>query len=595
MSQGSGIEFESVDYHLGELLGPRATPEVRELVALLSRSARDGDSCLNLTHWAGREVDGARYSQALPAQGELERALAETGAVARAEGVELVADKGQPFVLDDGERLYLRRFYQAECEVAKHFLRLASARSRDVDLGAERLDAERLDAYFAPSAEPDLQRRAVEAALGSTVTLITGGPGTGKTTTVVKFLVSYVEQEQRRGHAPRIALLAPTGKAADRLWHATEGSLQKMDVPTEVARALPKEASTVHRALEPGFRAGFSFRRNADSPLPYDCVILDEASMVDLTLMGHLLRALKTGTRLILLGDEDQLASVETGAVLHELLRGISLMTENGISVPFGAVRLTKSYRFTDEGGLATLFSDVRAGKAKSALARFGEANSSARFIEREGKEASSFSSALSEFVEQYEPVVRSSDPEEGLTRLSRFRVLCAVRQGPFGVVEMNASIASQFAPRAAPGGFFSGQPLLITRNDSRLGLFNGDVGLVGPTRSGELACYFSSPEGGLRRVPLAALPEHESAFALTVHKSQGSEYDRVAFVLPELEGSALLCRELVYTALTRARRSLVVLGSKAVFLRGVERRTNRASGLAERLIQVPRIKFSTP
>lgn len=590
MSERDGVEFESVDYHLSELLGTEPMPVLREVIALLSRSARDGDSCLDLENWAGQVVEGGRWHEALPARSELEHALLGTRAVVRAEGLELRDDSGQPFVLDEAGRLYLRRFYQAEREVARHFLRLVRGESF-----ASSLDPKRVDAYFKPSLEPDLQRRAVEVALGSGVTLITGGPGTGKTTTVVKFLVCYVEQEQLRGHTPRIGLLAPTGKAADRLLHATESSLKEMDVPAEVMRALPREASTVHRALEPAFRNGFSFRRNADSPLPYDCVILDEASMVDLTLIVHLLRALKTGTRLVLLGDEDQLASVETGAVLTELLRGLSLLEREGRAIQFGSVRLTKSYRFTDEGGLATLFSDVRAGHAKSALARFEEAKSAARFVESTSAGRFELSRVLPEFVEQFEPVVRSSDPEEALQKLSSFRVLSAVRQGPFGVIELNSSIAAEFAPRSAPGGYFAGQPLLVTRNDSRLGLFNGDVGIVGKLASGELASYFSTADGKLRRIPLAALPEHESAFALTVHKSQGSEYDRVAFVLPDLESSALLCRELIYTALTRARRSLLVFGDKTVFARGVERRTSRSSALAERLIQMARIKFSTP
>ncbi|HKU42778.1 MAG TPA: exodeoxyribonuclease V subunit alpha [Polyangiales bacterium] len=454
----------------------------------------------------------------------------------------------------------------------------AAAPAGDVDEAALALGLLR---HFPGAAEDDLQRAAAETALRRRLCLISGGPGTVKTSTVVKILALLIEQTQARGQdAPRIRLMAPTGKAAVRLVEAIRGARDRLNALAAVRESIPTEVSTIHRALLEVARSGGADALERPRELGADVVLVDESSMVDLTLMARLFDAVPAHARVILLGDKDQLASVEAGAVFGDLC---------GAGAG-GVVQLTRSYRYAETSGIAALARAIQASDAERAQdilkdPRYSDVSWHPELPEQQlGPE---LSEAVLRGYEPYLSLVRAS-AEEALRKFDAFRVLCAHRRGPRGVEVINRQIAQLLYERdflERPDGPCPGWPLLVTQNDYRNRLWNGDVGLVArdPEAAGGACAWFTTPEGGLRRLGIGRLPPHESAFALSVHKSQGSEVDDVAVVLPA-EASAVVTRELLYTAVTRARRSVQVFASAAVLEAAVRVRVERSSGLIELL-----------
>jgi exodeoxyribonuclease V alpha subunit len=351
-----------------------------------------------------------------------------------------------------------------------------------------------------------------------------------------------------------------------------------------------------------------SFRHNSDNPLPYDVVIVDEASMVSLPLMAKLVDALRHDTRLILLGDRDQLASVEAGAVLGDMcnsggaegfspdfaalaaeMGGDRLPVQQSISTLGDAVvLLKKSYRFAASSGIGTVGALVNAGDGAAALATF-ESEQYADISISATPSATALPDALAtRILAGFGPYLDATTPEEAFALFAKFRILCAMRGGPFGVEAVNLLVRDRLAKAGMirpDGRWYAGEPVMITCNDYNLGLFNGDVGLILPDveSGGDLRAFFPSGTGHMRKVLPLRLPEHEPAFAMTVHKSQGSEFDNVLVVLPDRD-APILTRELIYTAITRAKKSVEVLGSEELFTTAVSRRIVRRSGLRERL-----------
>jgi len=480
----------------------------------------------------------------------------------------------RPLVLDARGRVYLRRTFAAQAGVAAAVSqRLRMSREPDESL----LDAG-LGRLFSRVSEGDLQRAAAALAVRCSLSLITGGPGTGKTTTVAKVLALLVEQALAKGErAPRVALSAPTGKAAARLAQAITRARGELPVSAEVREAIPTSAGTLHRllGLAPGMR-----RRLSEGRLSHDVVIVDEASMVDLGLMAELLRALSPRSRLVLLGDPSQLASVAEGAVFADLCAAPA-----GSTLGRAQVRLLEGHRYVSGSALDELAEAIRAGDAEGALESLQTGDALALFGAVSGRRLSAEFLAVVE--EGYAAFLDVESPREHLDAFERFRVLCAHRRGPSGAPEISRRLQAalferRLLPRASDGAA-AFEPILVVRNAPALGLFNGDVGYVDRTRPGASVAYFRGAAGGVRSLAPSRLPAHEPAWAMTIHKSQGSEVDSVALVLPATR-SAVCTRELVYTGVTRARSRVDVFSSALVLRESIANPSRRRSGLSDAL-----------
>ena len=534
--------------------------------------------------------------------------------------------------------LYLRRYREYEARLAQGLKRIAAQPSQ-----ADGIDAVAdVFAILFPEARQgeDRQARAAALALRRALLLVTGGPGTGKTTTIARLLVLRIAQSLRAGLAPpRIALAAPTGRAAERMAESLRRAVQAIagsGVDPALCAALPDSASTVHRLLgtipdSPGFR------HHADNPLPLDVLVVDEASMVDLPLMCKLVEAVADGTQLILLGDADQLPSVEAGDVLAAILGaagpGHALQEDDarvlrpllGEATPVDAdasglrghrVQLLRGYRQDACFDLAPLAEAARDGDADTALAllRGGQL----RGVDFHEDVLDPLEARRDALLAHWRSLANAPDPATALAMAQRLRLLTAVRAGPQGARGLNARIEELLSGRRtgpAPA-YFHGRLLLVTENSYRHRLFNGDIGIClrseaspfsgrseaspssGYDAQGALMAWFpGDTPGEVRAFHPAALPRHESAFAMTVHKAQGSEFDEVWLQLPRTP-SRVLSRELVYTAITRARARLHVAGSAQVLRDALARHAVRMSGLGWRLggeaDQIPAWETST-
>ncbi len=449
-----------------------------------------------------------------------------------------------------------------------------------------------------PEAGIDWQAVAAATACIQPFCVITGGPGTGKTTTVTRLLSSLLSENPDL----RIALAAPTGKAAARMTESIRQARERGGLPH--AGGIPTSSFTLHRLL--GWRPQ-GFRYHSERWLPYDCVVVDEASMIDLPMMAHLLAALAPDARLILLGDRDQLASVEAGSVLADLC---DAGTEHGVTDEFAAslgaltgydmtsaveapcspmqnamVQLRKSHRFDENSGIGALARAVNSGDVYSANAVFGDATRSD--VIRIAQDSEDWQQHVMDGYRQYCELVKDqASPEWILDAFDQFQVLVALRNGPSGVEETNRRI-ERLLTRAGllsdtAQHWYAGRAIMITRNDYDLGLYNGDIGIM-LKHEGHDRVVFRNAEGGLRFLSPGRLPNHETAFAMTVHKSQGSEFSGVYLLLPPT-WQQVITRELVYTAITRAKKQFYCQTSDTCWQQAINIQTERASGLRDAL-----------
>lgn len=586
--------FALVDRHFAcfmERLSGSPSKELALAAALLSRVCREGHTCLDLADPLSALDPGSRAS--------LEKHIPGVEAwVDSLRGLPVVGGPGdyRPLVLDGESRLYLHRIHEDELFLSNRLRELSSqVRPLEVDRLREVLTKTLKGACDEGTVR---QKAAVIAALRSSLCVVTGGPGTGKTTLVLRMLALMMENDP--GLVVRLA--APTGKAARRISESIDRGIAGLDAPEWVKERIPREAATIHRLVglgKPWSRAGRRGRL-----LDADVVVVDEASMADLELMAALARSLKEESRLVLLGDKNQLASVQAGYVLGDICdTGVShpysdafaslvhgatgghLPGGNAPGIQDSIVELTRTYRFEEGSPIAKVASSVKEGDGVTALGILREPGGANVSWRRLPSPEGLGGLLRDEVIRGYGPFLRERDPVERLRLFDTFRILCAVREGPYGVQALNRIVERVLASEGLidpVDQFYENRPVLITENDYTVSLFNGEVGVVARGDEGVRVC-FPGPRGEARMVSTTRLPAHETAFAMTVHKSQGSEFDHVLVILPDRD-IPLLTRELVYTAVTRARLSVTLWGVEEVFVQAVSRATMRVSGLRERL-----------
>jgi len=500
-------------------------------------------------------------------------------------------DGPRPLVLDERGRLFLGRAHRHQIELAD---RIRSRSERD-DFGVDWTWAEESIGRLIPGedSDDDSARQALRTGLARPISVVTGGPGTGKTTMVARLIALLLEESRaKKRAAPRVRLLAPTGKAAAAMSTAFARGRDLLELSSEDRDALPKVAETIHRALHRQTRLD-AFGRPTRIRLDADVVVVDEASMVDLELMNRLFEACEDVQRIILLGDPGQLASVDAGAVLAEICDGLAsdrpTLSLSGRTSRRGLadsiVTLRKSYRFSATGGIGRLAEAIRGGDSEAVIELLADPD----LPEIERYEVLSSEAVLARLVEESRAMHLEIEAAEGsiekLDRMGRYRVLCAHRRGPLGVDALCAQLdetAAAIRHTTSRAGWWRGRLLLVTRNAPDQDLWNGDVGLIEESGTG-LRALFPDGAGGFRTLSAGRLPQHESAIAMSVHKSQGSEFDVVDLVLGNV-ASPLMTRELLYTGVTRARATLRIFASEAALHDMVGRRVQRDSGLGERL-----------
>lgn len=604
----TGNIFTALDHHFAELvsrLSGDRSPELLIAAMLTSNQISNGNICVDIPSIAGKFLDdvlGGQTGLKLPPAKSWISSLRKNRAIGR-------PGDFNPLILDDAGRLYLYRYWQYEKRLAGMVRSRVVENFMDIDVA---LLADGLGRFFPASEQrgTDWQKIAAITAVFKKFCIISGGPGTGKTYTVAKILALCIEQALKKYRRLEIALTAPTGKAAARLKSAIRDALENLNVSNAVKELIPEETFTIHRLLRTVPGSPY-FRYNLENPLPFDIVVVDESSMADLALLTKLSLSVPEGSRLIFLGDKDQLASVEAGAVLGDIcdtgrehcysanfienvrkITGEILINDKKAApatpVADSIIILRKSYRFGADTGIGEFSRAVRDGDAEAAISILNDKRYKDISLVSKGREQN-FAKAISQRAALgYSDFLKAKTPGPAFDYFNRFKILCALRYGPYGSVNVNDVIMQALKERRIvdPGErWYSGQPIIVNRNDYNLKLYNGDTGIILPDleSDGSYRAYFQSAEGPLRKILPVKLPEHENVYAMTVHKSQGSEYDHIVIILPD-KPVPVLTKELLYTAVTRARGSVEIWAGVDVLAWTIRNPIKRVSGLRDEL-----------
>jgi exodeoxyribonuclease V alpha subunit len=604
--------FSEIDIHFARfVLNFSGNPDADIFLAaaLVSRATAGGDICLDLdaaTEPVLSEEQGEQLPLVCPPAADWREKLAAHPTVGR-------PGQRRPLILDDHNRLYLYRYWEYENMLSAVIRKRVDGELTDFDPQHVSTTLTRLF----PNSEKGVawQKVAATTALLKRLCIITGGPGSGKTHAIAGIL-ALILSCAGEGKI-KIRLSAPTGKAAARLGAAILQVKNHLDCSQTIKDSIPNEVFTIHRLLKPIAGTPY-FRYNRERPLPADVVVVDEASMVDLALMSKLMQAVAPDARLLILGDKDQLASVEAGSVLGDVCHGhvrhgfsqhflkqivrlSGIDADNFTQLPEsdGGLQdciclLSQNYRFASQSSIGEISRAINCGDSeKSMISLKNPAETALKWV------AISTPAQLGRqlnqtIVEGYRKYLTIKDPVLAMGAFNEFKILCALKVGPYGANAVNIR-AEQILQRhhligehsAASQPWYRGRPVMITRNDYGLGLYNGDIGITlpDPQASSEdhLYVYFQDAGGKVRRFLPHRLPQHETVYAMTVHKSQGSEFDNVILILPDKD-YPLLTRELVYTGLTRARRTVSIWGTEVVLTTAVSRRIERSSGLRDAL-----------
>lgn len=603
-----GDYFSPFDRQVGDFLsatGTKPDSYLRLAAQLVSRQLRDGHICLKL-----REIAGSTLSADVNPDESIQCPNLPDW-LQSLKNAECVGRPGdfKPLILDDRDRLYFQRYWQYEQDIANFIL---SRMQGDPDFAydTEKL-REKYQSYFPDGDEEKMNWTGLAAAAACLrkFLVITGSPGTGKTSAITSILAFLMEV---RGCQLHVALCAPTGKASARLSESINAAKNSLPCQDNIKNAIPVEATTIHRLLG-NIRYSPYFRFNEKNPLPYDVVVVDESSMVDLPLAAKLMTALKPGAQLIWLGDKDQLASVEAGAVLGSIcfpeplnvysekfgrqLSGIcgkppaTSMIDPGVADCI--VELRHNYRFSKESGIGLLSQAVRNGNVSAALQLIhDEKYADIRY--HEVNRTKQVSELLRDFaVVRYREYLRAAfcspqNVEDIFNLFDSFRVLCALRVGAWGALRINILIEKILSEQGfidSTDPYYEGKPIIVTQNDYERNLFNGDIGLVlkDASDNDKLKVCFRDRHKSIRKIALKRLPLHETVWAMTVHKSQGSEFDQVALILSDTD-SPVLTRELLYTGITRARHEVNLWAGPEIFTRTIQKQNLRESGLTDAL-----------
>ncbi len=569
----------------------RSIPEASELclwlAVLVNLEIDQANVCLDIESvseksaaWGWREIPGLE---------QLQNDIADCPVIGRPGDV-------RPLIADNG-KLYLHRYFHYETSISQHLLARTGQQPLLVESQIKNIDS----VFAAEQGDPEVDMQKIAAIVCSLhpLVIISGGPGTGKTYTVSRVLAILIQQQPDI----KIQLAAPTGKAAMRLSQSIVKLHQRLGLDDAIQQRIPQQALTLHRLLAID-RYHHRPRYHQANPLDCDLLVVDEASMIDQQMMAMLCNALAPDARLILLGDKDQLSSVEAGSVFADLCGGLQStgfnqaqryllaqawqyelkLNQSTHALADQLVVLDKSHRFDASSAIGKLASTINRGQSHQCLQIMDNQDNNIQWLPMEDRR---LAVALKQQADNvYWQMMQAADIDQAFALFHRYQILSAVWSGPAGVHNINTIIEQHLKLKSGIDQnlqYYQGKPLMVTRNVYEYNLFNGDIGIIWPDQDGELKIWFASGHAEYRVLSLSQLPQHEIAYAMTVHKSQGSEFEHVLMVLP-FEDVEVLTRELLYTAITRAAKSLEIWGQADIITRTIERKTQRVSGLMQRL-----------